>query len=324
MRDAASAAKSAVSAGPRFNNPLSIDIRVPDDLVDFVTTPAIAEAVKILYGGPLLDVNAFMYRLAPVALYQPGWDKDPACAEARNRMSEAISYAATGSLLQIDMMRDRGFDLIRALVRWDTVDQALAYALATSSYVYLEHRPTEGQPPEEPQYGTSMLLARDIIDWIAFGLPPTFALDRTALELTNAPRLPEFPERSAKRMNNIRFGDVAPETDVHSTYSNRVISSVLLSVPLHLVDRFFNHPAVIHRLGIGRHMRDMTDVIAEREERRKGVLEEINMRTFDNAIDMKSIPRRLQDNLFWQESFTRSNQHPSGFTLLATCVPSNA
>jgi hypothetical protein len=276
----------------------------------FVTREALEEAVKVLYGAPLLSAQGFLYGLAPYVYdgIQTGPPND-----ARMRMRQLLSYMAAGRALQLPSMQARGVDIARSLLRWDTVEEVLQVALRSNSPFWPK---TDGTEAEDPF--TAALLSY-AIDFMAYTFPVDFHLYTIAPELEEAPRLPLLLEaRSAThnpRLSKIRFGDAPPEDDLQPNHASRVLSSILLSLPLPLVDRLFNHRATADQIGWTGVVRTMRDVIVERENRRQKALRS-EVRSAQDGV----IPGSLLGNMYTEERVEQVEEsplHPSGHRLVA-------
>lgn len=260
-----------------------------------VTPDSVTEAIKVLYGGPLFPVERIVYGLRPFHVED---DQGQNTQEARKRMAQAISYTATGRLFQLPSVQKQGNDMIRALLRWDTIEQAAGYTLSRSVYARAREDPNQEAPTQE-EYEATQLFERDCIDFIAFNTPKSFKLDVIAPELQYFPRLPLVHEsRSAThnpRLSRIRFGDVPAEEDIKSDYISRVLSSILLSLPLTLLEGLLKHQALLGQFGPSAAERLLQEVIGERENRRRKVL--------SNGLISQSngFSRRLVDNVFHEE-----------------------
>lgn len=273
----------------------------------FVTPESLHEAVKVLYAAPLLPVRSFLYGLGPYDGSGEGYTFN----DARKRMTQVISYAAAGRVLQIPEMQTCGLHIAKALLRWDTLDQVLHFGFSASkttvepSGVGADNRLLE-------TYAVPLL--DDAIEFIAYNFPVDFKVHTIAPELRQNPRLPtvvEFRQPTHNpRLSKIRFGDAPPEDDLKPSHVTQILSSTLLSLPLPLLDRLFSHPAAANHVGWSGLVRTMRDVVDERERRRQ------------KALQMKSslestIPRSLVENLYTEERVEAAPERPSGFKLTA-------
>ncbi|KAF1921275.1 hypothetical protein BDU57DRAFT_526155 [Ampelomyces quisqualis] len=282
-----------------------LDVVVADP---FVTREALEEALKVLYGAPLLSAEVFLLGLAPyvhdVAHSSP--------SDARTRMRQLLSYIAAGKALQLPIMQARGVEFARLLLRWDTLEEVLRFALQCTTAFWPKN---DGIDTEDPFMAA---LLNYVLEFMARFFPVDFNLYTIAPELEDIPRLPLLLEaRSAThnpRLSKIRFGDAPPEDDLQPDHVSRVLSSVLLSLPLPLLDRLFNHRAIASQVGWTSVVRIMRDVIAEREHRRKRALKS-DVRPAQDG----SVPGRLLSNLYFEERVEQVEEsalHPCGHRLV--------
>lgn len=275
----------------------------------FVASESIQEAVKVLYGAPLLSIQAFLYGLAH---YSPEVPHIQANKDARRRMDQLLSYIAAGSVLQIPSMQARGVEIAKALLRWDTVEQVLHYGLHAARST--PRSGAEGAEVHDP-FATELL--NSAIDFIAYNFPTNFLLHRIAAELRDDPRLPDLTEPRVTnhnpRLSKIRFGDAPTDDDTQTSPVSRTLSSILLSLPLPLLDRLFNHRATANQIGWTGATNVLHDVVDERESRRqKAVRSQLQL---DG-----SAPSALLENLYLEERVEHvgsSPIHPSGYMITA-------
>lgn len=292
-----------------------VDILTPDT---FVTSESLNEAIKVLYGAPLLSVESFLYGLRP---FHHDGEQGPTYNEARKRMGQAISYAAAGRALQIRSVQARGIEIIKALLRWDTFDQAIHFGLDGRLPRAPPASRQNGTAPDQPYpgnldtYGIAPL--HDAIEFMAYNFPAPFTLYTLAPELRLDPRLPSIVEfRSAThnpRLSRIQFGDAPPQDDLKPDYVARSLSSVLVSLPLLFLQRLFSHRAAANQLGWTGVVKVMRDVVDEREKRRQKTLKS-QLRPLQDG----TIPQSLLENLYWEERVEPvepSSTYASGFKI---------
>jgi hypothetical protein len=149
---------------------------------------------------------------------------------------------------------------------------------------------------------------------MAYNFPVSFSFYALAPELDLDPRLPSVVEfRSAThnpRLSRIRFGDAPPEDDLKPDYIARILSSVLLSLPLVFLQRLFSHRATANQLGWTGVVKVMRDVVDEREKRRQ--------KTAKSQLRLQqdgTVPQLLLENLFWEERVEPSRDYASGFKI---------
>lgn len=279
------------SASPTFQtkDPRRLAEVVINDM--FVSPESLHEAIKILYGAPLLAPQSFLFGLSP---YVGGSEQGVVSDEARMRSTQLISYIAAGRNLQVPEMEACGLRIAKALVRWDTIDELLHFAL-TETY--------------------AMPILNDVVDFIAYNLHPEFTLHFLAPELRQHSRLPSYTEPKQPshnpRLSKIQFGDAPREDDTKPSHITQVLSSVLLTIPLPLLNQLFSHPVLAGQIGRNGLARLMQDVVDERERRRQKALKAQLRPSPDGTV-----PQRLLDNLYQQESIERSNERPSGLVLV--------
>jgi len=277
-----------------------VEIHAPDS---FATRDSLEEAISVLYGAPLLDAPRFLYGLVPENHQSPSPD-------ARHRMRQVLSYFAAARTFRIPIMHNRGVALARLLMRWDTVDLILQYALQVS--------------PDAEDPSVSALI-NSALDFIAYEFPLNFKLHTIAPELQETPRLPILvePRQPAHnpRLSKIRFGDAPPENDLQPSLSTGVLSTILLSLPHFLIQRIFNQSAAVKRIAWPDTVNHMRDVVSERENRRQKALRGQLQQAQDG-----SIPAILLNNLYLEESLEQvepSHLYPLGVRLVAKRMASD-
>jgi len=288
-----------------------LDVLVSDC---FITRESLQEAVNVLYGAPLLSTQNFLFGLAP---YRHDSDAAEPSRDARRRMHQILSYMAAASALQMPSMLARGVDIARLLVRWDTVDLVLRYALQVNPVA----RARALVPDAEDPFVAALLTSA--IEFMAYTIPAGFQFYTRAPELRDIPRLPDFvdspPTSHNPRLSNICFGEAPPKNGLQPRHAASVLSSTLVSLPLPLVDRLLNHRATASQLGWTGAVELMQDVVHERESRRQKALQ-----AQPKSAHSVPLSTALLDNLHTQESVEKvdpSPLHPSGHKLVAKTLP---
>jgi hypothetical protein len=275
----------------------------------FVTQASVVEAAKVLYGAPSLPLDLFVNGLGP---FHPDGEHSPTLNDARNRMSQAMSYAAAMRLFGLGLMYGHGIQMIKTLMRWDTIDLAISFGLSMDfqSAGQQSMHPRDGVPVSPEEYYAAAALYADCVEFIASDFPFHFRLHTIAPELKDNPRLPNAIEQPAHnpRLSRIRFGDVPPEDELKPNYITRTLSSILLTLPGPMVDDILNNIHVVENIGSSEVERIMRDVVAERERRREKVLKN---RGFLEA----GLPKTLVNNMFYEELVVQSKSQRSGFSL---------
>ncbi|OSS54342.1 hypothetical protein B5807_00568 [Epicoccum nigrum] len=274
----------------------------------FVATESVQEAVKVLYGAPLLP-HSFLYGLGHYSSEMP---HPQVTKDARKRMDQLLSYIAAGNVLQIPSMQARGVEIAKALLRWDTVEQVLHYGLHAARAAARSN--TEGADVHDP---FAQELLNSAVEFIAYNFPADFTLYKLAAELRNDPRLPTLSEDRASthnpRLSKIRFGDAPTDDDTQVSSVARLLSSILVSLPLPLLDRLFNHRATANQIGWTGAAKVLRDVVDERESRRlKAVRSQMQIDSAASSV--------LMENLYVEERIEHvgnSPMHPSGCMVTA-------
>lgn len=283
----------------------------------FVTRESLEEAIKVLYGAPLLSPQTFLYGLGPY-LYEN--DQASQSSDARRRMEQALSYVAAARSLHMPSMEARGVEIARMLLRWDTIDQVLHYGLQASN----KSPPrTDGLETDDPFIAALLNYA---IEFMAYTFPVDFKLYTIAPELHDTPRLPTLiesrPPSHNPRLSKIRFGDAPPEDEFQPNHATRVLSTVLLSLPLPLVERLFNHRATANQIGWTGAVKIMRELIDERENRRQKA-----QRGQPKHAYKSSIPVPLLNNMYLEERVEQvepSHLYPSGHRLATLALAGDA
>ena len=273
----------------------------------FVTVESVQEAIKVLYGAPLLSMQSFLYGLGQ---HTPEAHPAQATKDARRRMDQLLSYIAAGGVLQIPSMQARGVEIAKALLRWDTVEQVLHYGLQAARSA--SRTKADGADVHDP-FATELL--NSAIEFIAYNFPSDFNLYKIASELRDDPRLPSLAETYAPqhnpRLSKIRFGDAPVDDEAQASPVSRTLSSILLSLPIPLLDRLFNHRATANQIGWTGAAKVLHDVVDEREIRRqKAVRGQLQLDS--------TAPSTLLDNLYVEERVEHvgtSPLHPSGYMI---------
>ncbi|KAF1355685.1 hypothetical protein EJ07DRAFT_131325 [Lizonia empirigonia] len=275
----------------------------------FVAAESVQEAIKVLYGAPLLSMQAFLYGFGHHTSDLPGAQ---ATKDARRRMDQLLSYIAAASVLQIPSMQARGVEIAKALLRWDTIEQVLHYGLQAAKSAPPSN--ADGSDVRDP---FAVELLNSAVDFIAYNFPSDFNLHRIASELRDDPRLLSLGEARAPthnpRLSKIRFGDAPVDDEGHASPVSRTLSSILLSLPLPLLDRLFNHRATANQIGWTGATKLLHEVVDERENRRqKAVRGQLQLHG--------TAPDALLDNLYVEERVDHvgpSPLHPSGYMISA-------
>ncbi|KAL9094561.1 MAG: hypothetical protein Q9165_003120 [Trypethelium subeluteriae] len=296
--------------------PLSVSDR-------FIDGFGFSDALRYLYGAPLVEPNRFPYGLAPA----PAEAEIERSDTLEQHLDYALAYAASGHFLQVENVTARGIDIAIRLLHWDTVEKALSFSLDgglganwktddspedRDSVTSSEDSSSRLEPSQSlPTYGIhATRLLQHIVEFLVSHFPQDFIFDATAAQLKENPRLPAVvesrPSTSNARLSKIQFGEV-PVEDIalQSVRAAATLSSILLSLPFPVLKVLLEHYVLGGRLGWPRVVHIMRVVIDERESRRGRVLRS-RVVAADDA---------LARNARWEESVEPSKLHQSGFRI---------
>ncbi|KAL9606936.1 MAG: hypothetical protein Q9167_008098 [Letrouitia subvulpina] len=226
---------------------------------NYVNSSSIKSALQTLYGASAFTYTAFPQNHNTVG----GRSKHSALW-----MTSALSYAATGHFLGISDVAHRGEHIASAILNWDNIEGALAYAFDDSfDRVWGSTGAAAVAPENFPSDASEVLLT--CLFYIITNTPFGFHFDSSAKSLPAINRLPvdHEPKVSSKeRLNRIQFGDLPADLTVTCSKQETVISSILISVPFSLLIFIFD------RLSIGNDRQIARLLINEREHRRLAAL----------------------------------------------------
>lgn len=293
-----------------------------------IRVDAFLRAVKYLYGGPVLQLDAPRPRSSVSDQGLPNSDK----------MDSALQTVAAGAFLKVFPLANRAMDVVNSLLHWDTMSSALGFALeggfsdiwiiddgseepvSSSSSDDSPARPEQNRTPANDPHATHLL--QRILDFTIHMFPPNFYLDASAPQLSNCPRLPTIPpghesrpSRADPRLTQIRFGEVPMEDHQRPSFATTTISSVLLSLPFALLKCVLEHPTLAARLGPDTVASIMRQVVNEREVRRTKSLKARNAAGDANGKSSQEEVALVQ-NLYWREGVESSTQHRAGSRLV--------
>ncbi|EMC93055.1 hypothetical protein BAUCODRAFT_50318, partial [Baudoinia panamericana UAMH 10762] len=279
------------------------------------------ECVQYLYGGPLSSLNHF--RQSQVST--------DASATNEERMESALQLVATGAWLKLSSVSARAMGFALNLLHWDTLSPVLAFALegglgpnwavddgremSCASSDDSMGRPEGPATPTYEPYASDLL--HRLIDFTVHMFPPNFYLDASAPQLPSCPRLPPMPpshesrpSRSNPLLSHIRFGEIPAEDHNRPSAVTTTISSMLLSLPFALLKCILEHHDLVFQLGADTVASIMRQVVAEREVRRKRVLQARTSGPSDDGAEA-----HLVHTLYFEEEVEPSPQHRAGFRL---------
>jgi len=247
-------------------------------------------------------------------------------------MSTVLSYAATGHFLQLHEVISRATALAADTMEWSNLSNALAFGVEGglgTMWTYVSGTSSEDgsnfSPQDDtarraesfsamPAYGMySDRLLTAIIEFVVTNLPVSFKVHAYAPQYAEIPRLPASaepkPSLSDTRLSHIRFGAMTLEEESQPAQEVIAASSVLLSLPFHLLRHVFQSPMLGERLGWPLVSDIARSVIDEREARRRRAALVAGSSQLVNE-------ERSWTNLRWAESIEQSAGHPSGFRII--------
>jgi len=280
----------------------------------YVGLKSFSECLRYIYGGPLLPLGANM-RQGPPSV-DPNLSND-------ERMEHALQHIAIGSWLKMPVLAVRGAEVAVSLLHWDTLPAALAFGLegglsptwtvddgsedrnstASSDDSLLRNEVSSG-PLYEP-HSTGLL--HHVFNFTLTMFPSNFYPDTSAPQLAGSPRLPHIPpthekskaSQSDPRLSQIRFGELPPAEAPRPSPVTTTISSLLFSLPFHLLKFLLEYPMLTDRLGPETVGSIIRQVVMERENRR---LRALKARSAAPIAIVETAESQVLANLFWEES----------------------
>lgn len=287
----------------------------------FLDGPIFAEALKYLYSEDLLNARNFVQGLPP---FTGNASEADGYGSPTQRMSHALAYAAAGFWLEIRSIVSRGLEIATELLRWDTVETALAFAVdgGLDASWRVEDASEDSSSDDAsskfdtdfaPTYGSySTHFLQTINGFLVHNFPADFELDTSVSQLYDMLRLPLMdeprPTSRNPRLTQIRFGEVPVDTAGPSQFVISLLSSILLSLPFPVLKALLEDFVLCSRLGKNKVAQMMQSAVEEREIRRRKVLRHagVHLEKDDG----------LKQNVFWYERVEPSSQHASGFRLV--------
>ena len=292
---------------------------------------AFVDAVHYLYGGRLIEEDRFLHNSFIVT--QQCSDARSASEMSSDFMAYALSYAASGCTMEIPELAFRGISIATRLLRWDTVELALSFALqgglnaswrddllhgnrggstaSDDSSIMAE----TGTGPTYDPHSTALLY--HIISFLCFNFPPEFTLDVSAPQLVDAPRLPELSTRASRSsashpgLKGIRFGEAPTGDPTGPSMALTILSSIMFSLPFPVLKSFLESGLLGETIGWPAVFKHMQNIVTEREKRRLSAVK-------DHSAHLSDIPEytTCTANLFWQEIAEPLPQQRPGFRLV--------
>lgn len=272
--------KDLITSGAQESSalPLPIQTILIESGDRYLRSDAFSLAVRYLYGGPILDLDAMTRFPAPYI------GSAPMPSTPAERFDFTLGYIASGVILQIPQIWKTGCSIASQLITWDTAEKALEFALEGG----IDGSWSSGHPDVNDVIGTSIytpcanMLIYNIINLIILSFPPNFELDTRVSDLQFNSRIPHVPDHrptpTNSRLSSIKFGDHPTEESLRPPSSDPItttLSRILLNLPFgplkHVLET--GNGGVIH--GHATHLlrrKVMYPVIEEREKRRQKAL----------------------------------------------------
>ncbi|THV49190.1 hypothetical protein BGAL_0207g00110 [Botrytis galanthina] len=270
--------KGLITPGASANcdSPLPIQNILIESDDRYLRSDAFSLAVRYLYGGPVLDLDAMARFPAPYI------GSAPMPLTPAERFDFTLGYIASGVILQIPQIWKTGCTIASQLITWDTVEKALEFALEGG----IDSSWNSGNPDVNDIVGRSTytpcanVIISNVINFIILSFPPNFELDTTVSDIHFNSRIPHVPDHrpTNSRLSSIKFGDHPTEESLRSPSSDSItitLSRLLLNLPFSLLKHVLEtgnigviHGHVTHLL----RRKTMHPVIEEREKRRQRAL----------------------------------------------------
>jgi hypothetical protein len=263
-----------------------LQVHIEDKFADLYHFPL---ALKYLYGHPLPSAE-FMF----------------ASPSASGLVSSALGFAAICRFLQMPHLTSCGVKFTINYLAWDNIEKALGFIYEGNRLLSSSSTSPEGW------HATSDVereLLRRVLQYIALYFPKDFAIHTSAAELIDSPRLPSImesrPSISHTRLASIQFGEVSPE-DSAKLDTSVLLSSVLLSIPTHMLQTVFESQVLGGKIGWPKVSQVLRDTVAERERRRIKVRKTPTKRVVPGAAP------QLWEETRWEEHVETSDRYPCG------------
>jgi hypothetical protein len=248
----------------------------------YMTPAALGEAMGVVYGHAPPNVDGLMF------------------SDDFRTAAFGIAYALAGKYLQLPHVVDHGLDLAARYLTWADVEKTLVFSLDQNS------TNTGRMGEKQGEHDLQGVLLNRVLQFFTMEFPLDFAFLISAPELSSLPRIPSVVESRpsiSSSLANIQFGAIPLDTSA-SLASNLLVSSVLLSVPTHFLQRLSGNQALGGRLGWEKVANLLVDVVDERERRRLKVLRS------KRVIPGASIDQWEETK--WEERVASSVESPSG------------
>lgn len=303
----------------------------------FLQPTAVETCLRHLYGLPILT----QHQLACLPLLSFGSNEHGSqpSTSTLSQMDLALCYMVTGNFLSMPEITNRGFELAKNLIHWDTLERVMKFGLDPHSFaidVLGDRFATPNSFSQDTSYrddGTesstlrsdtsSMEIAGKLVmaafEFIADNMPSNFQLDTEAHVAQMPDRIPCNPEDlrgtvlSNPHLAAVKFGDFESLNDRRPSYESTVISTIFLALPFGYLSELFDgmksKSAFNHKLA--------EEIVTERERRRIRILRarKINGDSESKNDEVKSAET---SPLGWEESIRAVNNKDVDVTFTRT------
>ncbi|RKF79209.1 hypothetical protein GcM3_057003 [Golovinomyces cichoracearum] len=284
----------------------------------FICTDGFFMALRRLYGNPLLDFGS-MISIGSARQHQRYTGTINS-----DRFNLALGYAASGHLLKMDVIVNRGCEIAGLTLHWTNLERALDFAL--DGGLEPQWRVHNWNPGSfRATYGPCVnIIIVKVIEFVCHNFPANFQLNTTVSEAAFDLRLPKILDQQSSsknyRLSQIKFGDHLTEGSkqlrIHHS-PTVILSRILISLPWELLRYIFESSRLGDNLRspILRHQ-ILSSVVLEREKRRIKVFE-------SHVPNSERIKNQRWGVVGWKEEvkeFCRDEKYPK---LIRTWVDFN-
>ena len=308
----------------------------------FLQPAAVETCLRHLYGLPILTQN----QLTCLPLLPSGPNEHGTLPSTSNlsQMDLALCYIVTGNFLSMPEVTNRGFELAKNLIHWDTLERIMKFVLDPHSFA-IETLGERASTPNSVCQGTSYRedgtesstlqsessgqetgkLMMAAFEFIADNLPSDFQLDTESHVVQMPDRIPYNPEdlrgtvRSNPRLATVKFGDFEPLNGRKTSHENTIISAILVALPFGYLSELFGIMKTKSVLS----PKLAEEVVTEREKRRTRILRARKLNG-DREYKNDEVKSAKASPLGWEESLqARGNCEEAGVTLIRTWTDFN-
>lgn len=298
---------------------------------------AVETCLRHLYGLPILT----QYQLTCLLLLSFSSNENGSLPSTskRSQLDLALCYMVTGNFLCMPEITNRGYELAKDLINWDTLERVMEFGLDPHSFaidVLSDRVATPNSVSQGTSYrddGTesstlrsdtsSMGIAGKLVigafEFIADNIPSNFKLDTEAHVAQMRDRIPCNPEGlrgtllSNPRLAAVKFGDFESLNDRRPSYECTIISTIFLALPFGYLSKLFHYMKAMsvlnHNLA--------EEIVTERERRRIRILRARKING-DSEYKIDEVKSAEKSSLGWEESIRTDHGKSVNVTLART------